>query len=130
MRATNMRTKLRRRRAQQIREGRAVSPVVATLILILVAVAAAAALYLWLVAWQGQVTGGIGTPTAQYTVTIGGSTSVYPFTQEAAKEFQQNNSNIVISVNQGGSGAGRLAVCSGAVDIGEASSYTTVATLI
>ncbi|HTT44500.1 MAG TPA: hypothetical protein VMH38_00590, partial [Thermoplasmata archaeon] len=47
-----------------------------------------------------------------------------------AKEFQQNNSNIVISVNQGGSGAGRLAVCSGAVDIGEASSYTTVATLI
>ena len=53
----------------------------ATLILILIAVAAAAALYLWLVAWQGGVTSGIGSPGAQYTLRIGGSTSVYPFAQ-------------------------------------------------
>jgi len=129
MRETNIERKLRRRRAQQIREGRAVSPVVATLILILVAVAAAAALYLWLVAWQGGVTSSIGSPTAQYTVTIGGSTSVYPFTAVAVTQFQQNNSNIVISNNQGGTGAGMLAVCHGSVDIGMSSSLQTVAGL-
>ena len=98
----NLRKSVLQRRGRQIRDGKAVSPVVATLILILVAVAAAAALYLWLVAWQGNVTGGIGSPSAQSTLTIGGSTSVYPFTQVAVQQFQQNNSNIVISNNQGG----------------------------
>jgi flagellin-like protein len=110
-------------------EKKGVSPVVATLILILIAVAAAAALYLWLVAWQGNITGGIGNQGAQYTVTIGGSTSVYPFTAAAATWFEQNNSDIVISVNQGGTGAGMLAVCSGNVQVGEASSLETPAGL-
>jgi len=110
-------------------EKKGVSPVVATLILILIAVAAAAALYLWLVAWQGGVTSGIGSPKAQYTVTIGGSTSVYPFATTAANWFEQNNSDVVISVNQGGSGAGMAAVCSGQVDIGEASAYYSATTL-
>jgi flagellin-like protein len=100
---------------------KAVSPVVATLILILIAVAAAAALYLWLVAWQGGVTGGIGSPSAQYTVSIGGSTSAYPFDQVAVAQFEQNNSDVTISNNQGGTGAGLAAVCSGQVDIGMAS---------
>jgi ABC-type phosphate transport system substrate-binding protein len=107
----------------------AVSPVVATLILILIAVAAAAALYLWLVAWQGNITGGIGQPGPASTVSIGGSTSVYPFTQAAANWFEQNNSDVTISVNQGGTGAGMLAVCSGNVNVGEASSLETVAGL-
>jgi flagellin-like protein len=108
---------------------KAVSPVVATLILILVAVAAAAALYLWLVAWQGGVTGGIGNPSAQYTVSIGGSTSVYPFAEIAATQFEQNNSDVVVSVNQGGSGAGMAAVCSGQVNIGEASAFYSASSL-
>jgi len=108
---------------------KAVSPVVATLILILIAVAAAAALYLWLVAWQGGVTGGIGNPSAQYTVSIGGSTSVYPFAEIAATQFEQNNSDVVVSVNQGGSGAGMAAVCSGQVNIGEASAYYSASSL-
>ena len=125
----NVRKNVLRRRAYLQRKQRAVSPVVATLILILVAVAAAAALYLWLVAWQGNVTGGIGTPNAQSTMTIGGSTSVYPFTEVARVQFQQNNSNIVISDNQGGTGAGMLAVCHGSVDIGASSSLQTVAGL-
>lgn len=120
---------IRHRHARRRKAERAVSPVVATLILILVAVAAAAALYLWLVAWQGGVTGSIGSPSAQSTVTIGGSTSVYPFDQVAVDQFQQNNSNIVISNNQGGTGAGMLAVCHGAVDIGASSSLQTVAGL-
>ncbi len=80
MNATKRERKLRYLRGLR-GENKAVSPVVATLILILIAVAAAAALYLWLVAWQGNITGGIGQPGAQTTVSIGGSTSVYPFSQ-------------------------------------------------
>src|SRR5580658_9048389 len=108
----------------------AVSPVVATLILILIAVAAAAALYLWLVAWQGNITGGIGQPGAQTTVDIGGSTSVYPFSALAATWFEQNNSDIAIQDSQGGTGAGMLAVCSGHIQVGAASSPQTPAGLI
>ena len=110
-------------------EQKAVSPVVATLILILIAVAAAAALYLWLVAWQGGVTKGIGSPGAQYTVTIGGSTSVYPFDSYAVTQFEQNNSDVVVSNNQGGSGAGMLSVCAGQVDIGTASALESLTQL-
>ena len=112
-----------------MRNEKAVSPVVATLILILIAVAAAAALYLWLVAWQGGVTKGIGSPAPQYTLTIGGSTSVYPFAVLAATQFEQNQSDVAVSVNQGGSGAGMAAVCTGQVDIGEASAFYTATTL-
>ncbi len=122
----NLRKRIQRRRAQAIRKGRAVSPVVATLILILIAVAAAAALYLWLVAWQGGVTAGIGTQGAQATVQIGGSTSVYPFDSVAVAQFEQNHSDVVVSNNQGGTGAGMLAVCHGAVDIGASSSLQTL----
>jgi flagellin-like protein len=129
MSETNMRKIARRRRARMQRDGKAVSPVVATLILILVAVAAAAALYLWLVAWQGSVTGNIGQPGPQSTVTIGGSTSVYPFDAVAVPQFEANNSGISISNNQGGTGAGMLAVCHGAIDIGASSSLQTVAGL-
>ncbi len=120
----------RRQRFRRLRRGenraRAVSPVVATLILILIAVAAAAALYLWLVAWQGGVTAGIGSPGAQATLTIGGSTSVYPFSQVAVAQFEANNSDVVISNNQGGTGAGMAAVCAGQINIGAASSPQTV----
>jgi flagellin-like protein len=115
------------RRMQKQKKG--VSPVVATLILILIAVAAAAALYLWLVSWQGGVTNGVGTPSAQYTVTIGGSTSVYPFSSLAVTQFEQNNSDVVVSDNQGGSGAGMLSVCAHNVDIGAASAVETTTQL-
>jgi ABC-type phosphate transport system substrate-binding protein len=125
----NLRKNVKRRQARLQRQGQAVSPVVATLILILVAVAAAAALYLWLVAWQGSVTGTIGQPTPQTTLTIGGSTSVYPFDAVAVPQFEANNSGIAISNNQGGTGAGMLAVCHGSVDIGTSSSLQTVAGL-
>jgi ABC-type phosphate transport system substrate-binding protein len=107
-----------------------VSPVVATLILILIAVAAAAALYLWLVAWQGGVTSGIGSPGAQSTLSIGGSTSAYPFDTYAVAQFEQNNTDVVISNNQGGTGAGMAAVCSGQLDIGMASAPQVDSTLV
>ena len=124
--------KMRQRRQAYRRlhgEKKAVSPVVATLILILIAVAAAAALYLWLVVWQGNLTKGIGQPGAQATLTIGGSTSVYPFSSLAATWFEQNNSDIVISDNQGGTGAGMVAVCSGNINIGASSTPQTVSNL-
>jgi len=127
---TNERGRRLRFRRRLRGEKKAVSPVVATLILILIAVAAAAALYLWLVAWQGGVTKGIGSPGAQYTVTIGGSTSVYPFDQVAVAQFEANNSDVVISNNQGGTGAGMIAVCQGSIDIGASSSLQTVSGLM
>jgi flagellin-like protein len=111
------------------KQKKAVSPVVATLILILIAVAAAAALYLWLVSWQTGVTNGVGSPGAQATLTIGGSTSVYPFDSLAVTQFEQNNTDVAISNNQGGSGAGMLSVCAGHVDIGTASALETVTQL-
>jgi flagellin-like protein len=114
------------RRMLSHKQKQAVSPVVATLILILVAVAAAAALYLWLNGWQTGITSGIGTPGAHASVTIGGSTSVFPFDAAAVTQFEQNNSNVVISNNQGGTGAGMLAVCAGQVDIGAASTFETL----
>jgi flagellin-like protein len=121
----------RRRYLRRLRgEKKGVSPVVATLILILIAVAAAAALYLWLVVWQGNLTNGIGQPSARPTLTIGGSTSVYPFDSLAVTQFQQNNSDVVISNNQGGSGAGMIAVCAGQVNLGAASFPVDVPTLM
>jgi len=125
----NVRRSRRRRlgRRPMNQNTEAVSPVVATLILILVAVAAAAALYLWLSGWQAGITNGIGSPHAQYSLTIGGSTTVYPFDQTIVTWFQQNNSNVIVSNNQGGSGAGIIAVCLGQVDIGAASRAVTAA---
>ncbi len=125
MGANNARFRERRRGYLRRMRGekQGVSPVVATLILILIAVAAAAALYLWLVAWQGGVTGSIGSPGAQYTLSIGGSTSEYPFASLAAAQFEQNNTDVAVSVNEGGSGAGMAAVCSGQINIGEAATY-------
>jgi ABC-type phosphate transport system substrate-binding protein len=108
-----------------------VSPVVATLILILIAVAAAAALYLWLVGWQGSVTGSISKPGVnQGSFTIGGSTSVYPFSSLAVTWYEQNNTGVTISDTQGGSTAGALSVCSGGVDVGAVSAPFTASTLI
>ena len=125
----NVRMKRRRDYRRLRQQNKAVSPVVATLILILVAVAAAAALYLWLTGWQAGITKTIGSPTPTATLTIGGSTTVYPYDQTVVTWFQQNHSNIVVSNNQGGSGAGVIAVCNGQVDIGASSRAMTSAEL-
>jgi len=113
------------------RNEKAVSPVVATLILILIAVAAAAALYLWLTGWQGGVTKSIGQPTIPDVdkFSIGGSTTVYPLSQDAIKWFQQNYSTYNVTDQQGGSVAGAEAYCAGQVDVGAASSSFTTAQL-
>jgi flagellin-like protein len=121
MNEKDLRTRLRHRRARLQKEARAVSPVVATLILILVAVAAAAALYLWLVTFQNGVQNQTGNPNVNPTITIGGSSTVYPFSAAALPWFQQNYSNIGVSITKGGSGAGVTALCAGAINLAEAS---------
>ena len=124
-----LRERTQRFRRRMRGEKKGVSPVVATLILILIAVAAAAALYLWLVAWQGNITGGIGNQQVQATFTIGGSTSVYPFSSLAVSWYEQNHSDVAITDDQGGTGAGMLSVCAGHVDVGAASTAETVSGL-
>ncbi len=124
-----LRERTQRFRRRMRGKDRGVSPVVATLILILIAVAAAAALYLWLVAWQGNITGGIGNQQVQATFTIGGSTSVFPFSSAGVSWYEQNHSDVVINDQQGGTGAGMLAVCEGHVDVGAASTPETASGL-
>jgi flagellin-like protein len=122
----------RRLRYRRLRHNeKAVSPVVATLILILIAVAAAAALYLWLVGWQAGVTKGIGSPviTSNDRLSIGGSTTVYPLTQDAIAWFEANNTNASITDQQGGSVAGVEAFCQGQIEVAAASSSFTQAQL-
>ncbi len=68
-------------------------------------------------------------PPTQSEIVLGGSTSVYPFASLAATWFTQNFSNVVISVNQGGSGAGLLAVCAGQINVAMASIPVTAAAL-
>jgi flagellin-like protein len=126
------RAERRLRYRRRMSNEKAVSPVVATLILILIAVAAAAALYLWLVGWQGGVTKAIGTPSIPQndTFKLGGSTTVYPLSQLAIQWFEQNNTNVKILDQQGGSVAGVEAWCLGQLDVAAASASFTTSQLI
>lgn len=56
-----------------------------------------------------------------HNVSLGGATAAYPENELAASWFDQNNSDVTISVDQGGSAAGLEAVCSGELDIGVSS---------
>ncbi len=55
------------------------------------------------------------------TLSIAGSTTVLPISQECANLFMEQHSKVAISVAGGGSGAGVKSAGSGEVDIGEAS---------
>ncbi|HXQ92767.1 MAG TPA: substrate-binding domain-containing protein, partial [Nitrososphaerales archaeon] len=112
---------------------RAVSPVVATLILIIVAIVGAVAV--------GLIVSGIGTSTskganangagtnAQSVIYVGGSTTVFPVTSAGLPAFEQQ-SHINVQLSQGGSDAGMQGILSGALDVGESSSITAVNKLI
>jgi phosphate transport system substrate-binding protein len=108
---------------------KAVSPVVATLILIIVAIVGAVAV--------GLIVSGIGNQTSknanaggaasqsQTQLFIGGSTTVFPVV-EAAQGAYQTSTGTQLVVSQGGSDAGMQGVLSGALDIGMASSAGAV----
>jgi len=113
------------------RKTKAVSPVVATLVLIVVAIVGAISVGLIMSrvstdtgaqANVGNVAGG-----TQATLVIGGSTTLYPITEAAKPQFESTY-HVNLQDNQGGSNAGMQGVISGALDIGAASSSSAVAT--
>src|SRR5271166_843732 len=97
------------KKLKKYRGRKAVSPVVATLILIIVAIVGAVAV--------GLIVSGIGTQTgknanvngagngARSTLIVGGSTTLFPAVVAGATAFSASNGEAV-NVTQGGSGAG------------------------
>ena len=69
---------------------------------------------------QSQVSA-LQNPTLSGSISISGSTTVQPISQEAANEFMKLNPSVQVSVAGGGSGAGIKAAGSNQVDIGESS---------
>jgi phosphate transport system substrate-binding protein len=114
------------------RTKRAVSPVIATLVLIVIAIVGAVGVGLILSSVSTsvgkQANPGQAGKASQQTLLIGGSTTVYPVT-EAAKAAFENQYGVTIIDAQGGSDAGMQGVLSGALDIGAASSVGAVTNL-
>jgi phosphate transport system substrate-binding protein len=112
---------------------KAVSPVVATLILIIVAIVGAVAV--------GLIVSGIGTQTsknanvgndqsqAQTQILIGGSASMLPAVQAAATAYGSAN-GINVIVQAGGSGAGYEGVAENVLNIGDVGAYSSVVSAI
>jgi len=69
---------------------------------------------------QGQISA-LQNPVLSGSISIAGSTTVQPISQEAANQFMKLNPNVQISVAGGGSGAGIKAAGTGAANIGESS---------
>jgi phosphate transport system substrate-binding protein len=99
---------------------KAVSPIVAVLMLVLVSVGAATAFYVWETGWQADITDKTGGTDVQASITIAGSTTVYEFTKVAAELFEAET-GVKVAYQGGGSGAGVQSVGTGVVDIGSAS---------
>lgn len=64
-------------------------------------------------------------PVLSGSISISGSTTVQPISQEAANQFMKLHPTIQVSVAGGGSGAGIKAAGAGQVDIGESSRIIT-----
>jgi len=69
-------------------------------------------------------------PELSGSISVSGSTTVQPITQEAANEFMNLNKKVQISVAGGGSGAGIKAAGASQVDIGESSRVVNEAELL
>src|SRR5688572_4875797 len=54
-------------------------------------------------------------------IAIDGSSTVYPFAQAAAEQFQAQNPDVKITVGQSGTGGGFEKFCAGETDISNAS---------
>lgn len=109
---------------------KAVSPVVATLVLIVVAIIGAAAVGLLLGAFSGSVQSQASSAdtakAASSELLIGGSTTVQPLSVELSKAYMSAHPGSKVTVQAGGSGAGVTGVEQGVLDIGSVSdvSYT------
>src|SRR5215211_2103025 len=58
---------------------------------------------------------------AKGSISIDGSSTVYPFAQAAAELFNEDNPDVKISVGQSGTGGGFEKFCAGETDISDAS---------
>jgi flagellin-like protein len=108
---------------------KAISPVVATLILIIIAIVGAVAV--------GLIMSSISTNTskqsnvgnvqtgAQDTLYVGGSTTVYPVEAPAVQTFEQQT-HYTVYLSQGGSDAGMQGILGGTLDVGASSSVNAV----
>jgi phosphate transport system substrate-binding protein len=101
---------------------RAISPIVATLMLILVAAGAAVGVNVWMKNFSGKATHNISTEQSGQTLKIGGSSTVWELTEKALPTWKSQYPAIEIINQEGGSAAGKLAICKGLVDIGAESS--------
>src|SRR5271157_458674 len=99
-----------------------VSPIVATLVLIVVAIIGAAAVGLIMSSFSSnvanQANNGNTAGASSTTITIAGSTSMYPVINTLAGYYTTNNTGVKISVSSGGSGAGYVSAAKGYADIG------------
>lgn len=59
------------------------------------------------------------------SLTVAGSTTVQPIAASAAEEFMKKNSDVIVSVQGGGSGTGIKMVAEGSADIGDSSRELT-----
>ena len=65
--------------------------------------------------------GGGGSSNLSGSITMDGSSTVYPFAQAAAEQFQGDNSDVKISVGEAGTSGGFEKFCAGETDISDAS---------
>ncbi|RMF20661.1 MAG: PstS family phosphate ABC transporter substrate-binding protein [Cyanobacteria bacterium J083] len=78
-------------------------------------------LLLTLTACGGAETNTQTTSELTGTVTVDGSSTVFPITEAMAEEFQKNNPNVKVTVGVSGTGGGFKKFCAGETDISDAS---------
>lgn len=104
---------------------KAVSPVVATLVLIVVAIIGAAAVGTMLGLFSNSVSNSASADkvnTASSTaISVGGSTTVEAFSTLAAAAYEAAHQGVQINVQGGGSGAGVVGAGQGVLDVGSTS---------
>jgi phosphate transport system substrate-binding protein len=102
-------------------DDRAISPIVATLMLVLVAAGAAVGFGVFMNGFQKNTQSKVTSDAPTETLHIGGSSTVFELTEKALPTWKQLHSSIAIDDQEGGSGAGQIAVCQGKVDLGASS---------
>jgi phosphate transport system substrate-binding protein len=70
---------------------------------------------------SGGSSGGGGGGDVSGTIAIDGSSTVFPFAQAAAEEFQAQNPGVKVTVGESGTGGGFEKFCAGETDISNAS---------
>ena len=108
-----------------LKDKRAVSPIIATLVLIVVSVIGAASVGTIMGTFSSDVaedasTGEVITMSST-EILVAGSTTVQPVSELLAKAYMDEHQGVKVTVQGGGSGAGVASVGMGIVDIGAAS---------